>query len=378
MNVFYSKYSLCTSVKSRYFIMSKGRCRATEIRDAEAYLSRENSLKILPFAEFQQRFEVKQKLGTSIYTEVFFAHDRETDRDCAVKSFKKSALAPSKQVWGELAAVYTLESASLLRLLGAYASPTELWIVTEYANTDLREAVARKGAYGEGDVVAIVKALVSALAEIHKRGMSHGDVKPENVLFVGDEPRLADTGACQLLSSDSFTKTCAGSPDFVAPEVIVGGRPGKEADMWGVGVLAHLLLTGSVPFASQDLFQVYRKIVKAELEMGEEVSEHAQEFIKACLVADPSARLTAEAAEAHPWLTEEQDKALDCKDKIVAVLDERRKARVNRDSSFVAKMKANKAAKAAEKNEEEKHDEGEKQEEGHEEEKKEENEGCEE
>ena len=318
--------------------------KPTEIRNAEAYLARDNTLKILPFPEFQRRFEVKQRLGAGIFTDVFSAHDRDTDRDCAVKSIKKSALAPTKHVWGELSVVYSLESPSILRLVAAYASDTDLWLVIEHSTGDLRDAIAQKSSYSERYVASIIKSLISALAEIHKRGIAHGDFKPENILFVGEDPRLADTGAAQLLTPEAFTRTCAGSPDFVAPEVIAGGKPGKEADIWGVGVLTYLLLSGQVPFASGDLFGVYRKIVKAELEFGEEMSESAKEFIRACLVADPAQRITAEAAESHAWLSEEEDRELGCKDQVLAVLDARRDARVNRGASFVAKMKAKKAA----------------------------------
>lgn len=165
--------------------------------------------------------------------------------------------------------------------------------------------------YCENDVVTLVRGLTRALAHLHKLGIAHRDVKPENVMYLSKtlDPtvKLTDFGISHMGCKESPAQDMVGTPLYVAPEVLLRQPYGCAADIWSLGVIVHILLTGYPPFDDDDLVHLINKVKHKPLRMlGEEwivISEDAKDFVKRLLTRDVEKRLTAEEALAHPWLS---------------------------------------------------------------------------
>ncbi|CDF39401.1 Serine/threonine protein kinase [Chondrus crispus] len=164
--------------------------------------------------------------------------------------------------------------------------------------------------YCENDVVTLVRGLTRALTHLHKLGIAHRDVKPENILYASEtlDPtvKLTDFGIAHTRCKTTPAHDMVGTPLYVAPEVLLRKPYGCAADMWSLGVIVHILLTGYPPFDDDDLVQLIKKVKSRPLRMiGEEwvvISEDARDFVEKLLTRDVPNRLSAEQAMAHPWL----------------------------------------------------------------------------
>lgn len=156
-----------------------------------------------------------------------------------------------------------------------FETRTQVQVVVELAEGGtLFDGVLRRPAWTEADVVAVVRQVSSALACMHKRGVAHGDLKPENLLFSqeGDHARLlvADFGLARTAEGSSWlSHTAIGAATYVAPEMIAGGAWGPAADMWALGVMAYMLLCGYPPFHDNNLFTLYGKVTGADVPFPE-------------------------------------------------------------------------------------------------------------
>jgi serum/glucocorticoid-regulated kinase 2 len=121
----------------------------------------------------------------------------------------------------------------------------------------------------------------------------YSDLKPENILldYTG-HISLCDFGLCKLnMGDDETTNTFCGTPEYLAPELLLGHGYTRAVDWWTLGVLLYEMLTGLPPFYSEDVNEMYRKILQDPLRFGDEVSKEARSILVLLLDRDPSKRL---------------------------------------------------------------------------------------
>ena len=172
----------------------------------------------------------------------------------------------------------------------------------------------------------LLRNLLSAVAYMHANRVVHCDIKPENILLahalpqsrpdIKNNPRLmtaikvADFGFARVVGDrDSLTR-CCGTPYYVAPEVLRcgyyrdGPAYGKGCDVWSVGVLGFVILTGVPPFQAQKQKDLFASIVKGKWSFPKScaLSDQGRDFFRRLLVPDPRARVTAAEALQHPWI----------------------------------------------------------------------------
>jgi len=158
----------------------------------------------------------------------------------------------------ELRAVQTLVHPNIVRLVDHGDTPLgPPFLVMEWAEGEsLSARIAHSGAMEEGDAIAIVARLCNALTHAHENGIAHGDVKSANVLVAGqgDAVRvtLIDWGLARFLGEpeERSTKFVAGTPGYMAPEVLRGELASVRSDVYAAGVILYELLTGSTPFGT--------------------------------------------------------------------------------------------------------------------------------
>uniref|UniRef100_A0A0M3HQT6 Protein kinase domain-containing protein n=1 Tax=Ascaris lumbricoides TaxID=6252 RepID=A0A0M3HQT6_ASCLU len=158
----------------------------------------------------------------------------------------------------------------------------------------------------EQQVQVFMKQLLSALKFMHDKKIAHLDLRPEAILLQDDHLCLADFGQSRRLVRGKVAANILGSPEFVSPEIAAGVPVTLASDMWSVGTLTYVLLSGISPFLGDNDTETIRNVMHAKysLDVSElsPITDEAKDFIAKLLVLDPRKRLTVDEALNHRWL----------------------------------------------------------------------------
>lgn len=170
-------------------------------------------------------------------------------------------------------------------------------------NGDLSSNLEIVGRFPETTVKNILVQLFLALKELKKNNIIHGDIKLENLLYSAKEGivKLADFGLAFDVNTPKMSSL--GTPEYMAPELILESRKGSESDIWAVGICAYEMLYGIPPFYDETAERILSKIVSKEVIDFEDVniSESAKDLIIKLLNFDYKNRITLEEAMKHEF-----------------------------------------------------------------------------
>ena len=200
---------------------------------------------------------------------------------------------------------------NIVKYYETYEDDRFIYLVMEMCpGGELIEKLTDKASKGmsEGMAAEAIDKLIRSLIHCHKQNIVHRDIKPENVMYDKQgEVKLIDFGLAKQVVGNKKLHTVAGTPYFIAPEVL-NGNYGKECDYWSVGVLLYLLVTGIYPFdsATKNRAEVFTKIKTGNYNFPDytsSLSEDCKDLIKHLIVVDRTKRITGEEALKHPWFT---------------------------------------------------------------------------
>jgi len=192
-------------------------------------------------------------------------------------------------------------------------STDTLYLILEFASGgELFDAIVKKGSYSETDAAKIIRQILEAIQYVHNHGIAHRDLKPENLLLVQSETgediiKIADFGLSKDFGAEQLQTSC-GTPDYVAPEVLMGEPYDMGVDIWSIGVISYVLLCGFPPFYGDSQKELFENIMNGTYDFPDpewtEVSDQAKDFIKKILVVDVEKRASAEECLQHEWIKE--------------------------------------------------------------------------
>ncbi|CAI6005879.1 unnamed protein product [Closterium sp. NIES-65] len=167
----------------------------------------------------------------------------------------------------------------------------------------------RGGKYPEHEAREVMRQILNIIAFLHQQGVVHRDLKPENFLFKsrdeGSALRAIDFGLSDFVRPDQKLNDIVGSAYYIAPEVLHRAY-GTEADVWSVGVIAYILLSGSRPFWARTESGIFRAVLRLEPNLIDApwpaVSHAGRDFVHRLLTKDYRRRPTAAQALTHPWI----------------------------------------------------------------------------
>eukprot|EP00070_Physeter_catodon_P030886 XP_028337780.1 striated muscle preferentially expressed protein kinase isoform X4 [Physeter catodon] len=253
-------------------------------------------------------YDIHQEIGRGAFSYLRRVVERNSGLEFAAK-FIPSQAKPKASAWREARLLAQLQHDCILYFHEAFERRRGLVIVTELCTEELLERMARKPTVCESEIRAYMRQVLEGICYLHKNRVLHLDVKPENLLVwdgvEGEEQvRICDFGNAQELTPGEPQYCQYGTPEFVAPEVVNQTPVSGVTDIWPVGVVAFLCLTGISPFVGENdrttLMNIRNYNVAFEETTFLSLSREARGFLIKVLVQD-RLRPTAEETLEHPW-----------------------------------------------------------------------------
>ncbi|XP_065655673.1 calcium/calmodulin-dependent protein kinase type IV isoform X5 [Hydra vulgaris] len=206
----------------------------------------------------------------------------------------------------------------LILLHDAFETPKEMIVIMELVTGgELFEKVVEEDHLTERQVIRYMKQVFYGVQHMHSKNMVHLDLKPENILCLSggkpgyEEIKLIDFGMTRVLKPGEKETAMCGTPEFVAPEVISFNPITLAADIWSIGVITYVLLSGISPFMGDDDTETLNNVTTGVYDYEDDdgtfdnISDDAKLFIDECLTLDPRKRLTIDDALSHKWIKNE-------------------------------------------------------------------------
>ncbi|CAN7046028.1 unnamed protein product [Brassica oleracea var. botrytis] len=274
------------------------------------------------------KYELGRTLGEGNSANVKLARDTVSGQSFAVKIIDKSRISRlnvSLQIKREIRTLKVLKHPNIVRLHEVLASKTNIYMVLEYVTGgDLFDRIVCEGKISEREGRKMFQQLIDGLNYCHYKGVFHRDLKLENVLLdAKGHIKITDFGLSALpqhFREDGLLHTACGSPNYVAPEVLVNkGYDGAASDIWSCGVILYAILTGCLPFDDTNLAAICRKIVKGDPPIPRWISPGAKTMIKRMLDPNPMTRITIAGIKANDWFKHDYSTSSNCHDEDDAI-----------------------------------------------------------
>ena len=263
--------------------------------------------------DIRKNYEFISMLGNGNFGKVRLYRDKkQKDLLFAIKTLKKENLTNNyfEQIKNEVNILSNLDHPNIVKYFGVYEDECYIHILMEYLKGyDLYKIIALKKYtdFDEKDICEIIYQLLQALSFIHNQNIVHRDIKPENILFASKKDystlKLIDFGLSTYLNK---CKNIVGTPYYMSPEMI-DGQSYPQSDIWSIGVIVYLSLTGKYPFDSPDNKDLFELIKKKQINIepldASECSDEAKDFIMKCLIKDYKKRMTTSECLNHAWIT---------------------------------------------------------------------------
>lgn len=259
----------------------------------------------------RDHYNVHEKLGVGKFGEVYRVSHKETGKEFAAKFYRARTSKDKSEARREINIMNKLHHSKIVQCLAAYESRPELAMVMEYvAGGELFERIVDENfEHTEPTSARYVQQILEGMRYVHKQNIVHLDLKPENIVCVdtsGTRIKIIDFGLARELEEGKPLMVMHGTPEFVAPEVINYEPVGLETDMWSIGVICFILLSGESPFQGNNDAETFSLVTAASFEFDpesfEDISDEAKDFISSLLKKDQRSRLSCTEALAHSWV----------------------------------------------------------------------------
>uniref|UniRef100_A0A3P9LDR7 Ribosomal protein S6 kinase n=1 Tax=Oryzias latipes TaxID=8090 RepID=A0A3P9LDR7_ORYLA len=256
-------------------------------------------------------------LGEGSFSVCRKCRHKQTGHEYAVKIVSRRMEANTQR---EIAALRQCEAhPNIVKLFDVYTDQYHTYLVMELLRGgELLERIKRKKLFGEAEASHLLQSLVSAVSFMHEAGVVHRDLKPENVLFAdeGEDSvlKVIDFGFARLCPAGSAPlQTPCFTLQYAAPELFERAGYDKSCDLWSLGVILYTMLSGQVPFQSDQrgmtssyAVDIMQKIKEGDFSLDGDpwkgVSEDAKELVKGLLTVDPEMRLKLSDLKENGWL----------------------------------------------------------------------------
>ncbi|KAM6222738.1 myosin light chain kinase, smooth muscle isoform 2-T2 [Rhynchocyon petersi] len=256
-------------------------------------------------------YDIEERLGSGKFGQVFRLVEKKTGKIWAGKFFKAYSAKEKENIRQEISIMNCLHHPKLVQCVDAFEEKANIVMVLEIVSGgELFERIIDEDfELTERECIKYMKQISEGVEYIHKQGIVHLDLKPENIMCVnktGTRIKLIDFGLARRLENAGSLKVLFGTPEFVAPEVINYEPIGYATDMWSIGVICYILVSGLSPFMGDNDNETLANVTSAtwdfDDEAFDEISDDAKDFISNLLKKDMKNRLNCIQCLQHPWL----------------------------------------------------------------------------
>lgn len=262
----------------------------------------------------KDHYEIISQIGKGGYSKVFEVRNKITNAIRACKFISKAKMNEKtlKRTYREINMLKKLDHPNIIKLYEVYESKNSIYLIMEKCNggelfDNIIEHITKGQMYSEKQVSEIVLQILSAINYCHKNGICHRDLKPENILLLkkeGEENnkiKLIDFGLSQYISDKKLTSR-VGTAYYVSPEVL-NGEYNEKCDVWSIGIILCVLLTGEPPFNGANDSIIYSKIKNFNYHFSPKwrfISDEAKDLVSHMLVPE-NIRYSISQVISHPW-----------------------------------------------------------------------------
>ena len=253
-------------------------------------------------------FIIKETLGKGAFGVVKLAINSQTGEKVAIKIINESKIPKEQKLHfqREIDILKNIKHPNIIRLLSYINKERQLYLITEYIKgIELYQYISLKKKVEESEACFYFQQIICGLEYLHKMGISHRDIKAENILVDHylKEIKIIDFGLSNKYSDNSeLLSTLCGSPLYAAPEVLIGkGYKPRPVDIWSAGILLYFMLSGKLPFHADSDEELYKKIIDAKISDIKGISKEGNDLIKQILNPNPRKRLSIAKIKKHPW-----------------------------------------------------------------------------
>uniref|UniRef100_A0A665X136 Protein kinase D4 n=1 Tax=Echeneis naucrates TaxID=173247 RepID=A0A665X136_ECHNA len=255
-------------------------------------------------------------LGSGQFGVVYRGTHRKLGRPVAIKVIDKTRFPTrqERQLRNEVSILQNLSHLGVVQLEGMFETIEHLFVIMEKLHGDMLEMImsSEKGRLPERNTRFLVTQILEALRYLHFKHIAHCDLKPENVLLASADPfpqvKLCDFGFARIIGEKSFRRSVVGTPAYLAPEVISSSGYNRSLDMWSVGVITYVSLSGTFPFNEDE--DIKQQITNAAFmyprQTWASISLEAVSLINNLLQVSVRKRFSVGKALGHPWLQDLQ------------------------------------------------------------------------
>lgn len=259
---------------------------------------------------------VGKELGRGKFAVVKKCVKKATGKEHAAKFLRKRRKGQDCRgdILNEIAVLESAEANPyVVALHEVYETASEIILVLECAagGEIFNQCVADNDeAFTEKDVIRLARQILTGVACLHQNNVVHLDLKPQNILLTSAQPlgdiRIVDFGLSRRVDS-AEVREILGTPEYVAPEILNYEPISTATDMWSIGVLIYVMLTGESPFLGEEKQETYLNVSQVNVDYSQDVfqgvSDLAVDFIQSLLIKNPRERATAKQCLNHPWLS---------------------------------------------------------------------------
>ncbi|XP_014247256.1 serine/threonine-protein kinase D1 [Cimex lectularius] len=251
-------------------------------------------------------------LGSGQFGIVYGGIHRKTSRSVAVKVIDKLRF-PTKQeaqLKNEVAILQNLSHQGVVNLECMFETPDRIFVIMEKLKGDMLEMIlsSERARLSERITKFLITQILVALKHLHSKNIVHCDLKPENVLLSSNsdfpQVKLCDFGFARIIGEKSFRRSVVGTPAYLAPEVLRNKGYNRSLDMWSVGVIVYVSLSGTFPFNEDEDIndQIQNAAFMYPPHPWKEISAEARDLINNLLQVKQRKRFTVDKSLSHIWL----------------------------------------------------------------------------
>lgn len=238
-------------------------------------------------------FELSKVLGEGAFGKVKLAKDLKTGEYIALKQLNKLDIIRMKQidhVKNENFILTSLSHPLIVKMIGLTMNARHLYIGMEFiAGGELFTYLRSVGKFSASQSAFYAGNVALMFEYLHSLNVIYRDLKPENLLINPDGYlKLTDFGFAKVVEGRTFT--LCGTPEYLAPEILLNKGYGKGVDWWTLGILLYEMIAGIDPFNDSDPMGIYQKILRGRILFSKTFNKNARSLIKHLLIADLSKR----------------------------------------------------------------------------------------